>query len=74
MQWTKEEYSFLKSVGDNIVRIKKEKKITSKQVYEELDMDKSNYRRIEAGKTNVSLLLARRIAKILDVSIEELTK
>ncbi len=72
-EWTIEELEFLKNVGDNIIRIKKEKKITSKQVYEELEIDKSNYRRIEAGKTNLSLLLLRRIAKILDVTIGDLT-
>jgi transcriptional regulator with XRE-family HTH domain len=73
-EWSGEEFEFLKNVGENIIRIKKEKNITSKQVYEELDIDKSNYRRIEAGKTNLSLLLLRRIANVLNVSIGDLTK
>ena len=73
-EWSVEEFEFLKNVGDNIIRIKKEKNITSKHVYEELEIYKSNYRRIEAGKTNLSLLLLRRIATVLDVSIGDLTK
>lgn len=73
-EWTNEELAYLKTVGDNIIRIKKEKKITSKYVYEELDMDKSNYRRIEAGKTNLSLLLLKRISEVLGVTIDDLTK
>ncbi|MBI3521408.1 MAG: helix-turn-helix transcriptional regulator [Bacteroidetes bacterium] len=73
-EWDKEELNYLKSIGDNIIRIKKEKKLTSKYIYESLEIDKSNYRRIESGKTNVSLLLLRRISKVLNVSLEELIK
>lgn len=72
--WETEELNYLKSIGDNIIRIKKEKKLTSKHIYETLEIDKSNYRRIESGKTNVSLLLLRRISKVLNVPLEELIK
>lgn len=72
--WETEELNYLKSLGDNIIRIKKEKKLTSKHIYDTLEIDKSNYRRIESGKTNVSLLLLRRISKVLNVSLEELIK
>lgn len=70
--WEKSELDFLKSLGQNIIKVKKSKKLTSKEVYETLDIDKSNYRRIEAGKTNVSILLLKRIAKALDVDVKEL--
>jgi|GEM_PF-5862050 transcriptional regulator with XRE-family HTH domain len=73
-KWEKEEQAYLKVLGENIIRIKKEKKLTSKQIYDELDIDKSNYRRIEAGKTNVSILLLTRIAKTLSVKVSELIK
>ncbi len=73
-KWESEEHDFLKSLGENIVRIKKEKKLTSKEISEALDIDKSNYRRIEAGKTNVSILLLKRIAKALSVNLNELTE
>lgn len=72
--WETEELNYLKSLGDNIIRIKKEKKLTSKYIYESLEIDKSNYRRIESGKTNVSLLLLRRISKVLNVDLTELVK
>ena len=73
-KWEKDELAYLKTLGENIVRIKKEKKLTSKQIYDELDIDKSNYRRIEAGKTNVSILLLTRIAKTLSVKVSDLIK
>jgi transcriptional regulator with XRE-family HTH domain len=73
-KWEIEEKNLLKLLGDNIVRIKKEKNLKSKEIYEELDIDKSNYRRIEAGKTNVSILLLSRIAKALNVDLNELFK
>jgi len=73
-EWDSDELNYLKSVGDNIIRIKKEKNLTSKHIYEILEIDKSNYRRIESGKSNVSLLLLRRIAKVLNVDLEELIK
>jgi transcriptional regulator with XRE-family HTH domain len=72
--WERKELDLLKALGDNIVRIKKEKKLTSKDIYEALELDKSNYRRIEAGKTNVSVLLLNRIAKTLDTTLSELVK
>lgn len=72
MKWEDREQDFLKSLGENIVRIKKQKKLTSKEIYESLDIDKSNYRRIEAGKTNVSILLLNRIAKALNVELNDL--
>lgn len=72
--WDKEELNYLKTIGDNIIRIKKEKNLTSKFIYESLEIDKSNYRRIEAGKTNISILLLNRISKILNVDLEELIK
>lgn len=70
--WQPEELDYLKQLGENIIRIKNEKRITSKDIYEELELDKSNYRRIELGKTNVSLLLLRRISKVLGVKLEDL--
>ena len=70
--WETEEFDFLKMVGQNIVKIKKEKGLTSKFVYEALEIDKSNYRRIEAGKTNPSILLLQRIAKILNTDLNNL--
>ena len=73
-KWEKDELAYLKTLGENIVRIKKEKKLTSKQIYDELDIDKSNYIRIEAGKTNVSILLLTRIAKTLSVKVSDLIK
>jgi transcriptional regulator with XRE-family HTH domain len=73
-EWEKEELAYLKVIGENIIRIKKEKKLTSKEIYEILDIDKSNYRRIEAGKTNVSVLLLKRIANTLSVKLNELVE
>ena len=73
-KWQSAEQNLLKLLGENIIRIKKEKKLTSKEIYEQLDIDKSNFRRIEAGKTNVSILLLNRISRALSVKLNELVK
>jgi transcriptional regulator with XRE-family HTH domain len=70
--WTAAETEYLKFVGENIVKIKVQKKITSNEMCIELEMNKSNFRRIERGETNVSLLLLRRIAKALNVPYQRL--
>lgn len=74
MLWESDEKVFLKLLGEAIIKVKTEKKLTSKQIYELLEIDKSNYRRIEAGKSNVSILLLRRISKALNISLTELIK
>jgi len=69
---SEEESLYLKKLGENISKIGIEKGIAPKVVYETLEIDRSNYRRIIAGRTNPSILLLRKIAKALEVEMKEL--
>lgn len=63
---------FLLMLGKNISRIRKEKGISQVQMANEMDMDRSNLRRIEAGRTNPTTITLHRISKVLSVTLEEL--
>jgi transcriptional regulator with XRE-family HTH domain len=69
---TPEESMFLKKLGDNIIRKRLENGVKAKDVYEKLDMDRSNYRRIEAGRTNPTVLLLRKISITLNIPVDQL--
>ena len=71
---TEAEIEFLKKIGSNITSIRLQKGITALQVYEKLGIARTNYRRIEAGGTNMSILLLKRISKCLEVDLEELCR
>lgn len=64
----------LKRVGENIARIRKERKITQIELGHRCDFDRSNMRRIEAGRTNPTLLTLQKIATALETTVEELVK
>jgi transcriptional regulator with XRE-family HTH domain len=63
---------FLLMLGKNIARIRKEKGISQVQMANEMEMDRSNLRRIEAGRTNPTTITLHRISKVLAVSLEQL--
>ena len=69
---TPEEEIFLKKLGENIIAYRTESNIKAKDVYEKIDMDRSNYRRIEAGRTNPTILLLRKISITLEIPLEQL--
>lgn len=66
------EESFLKLLGKNIARIRKEKQLKQTDVAFECDMDKSNYIRIEGGRTNPTAKTLFKIAKALAVPVKDL--
>ncbi|MBS1634600.1 MAG: helix-turn-helix transcriptional regulator [Bacteroidetes bacterium] len=68
---TAKEKAFLVKVGNNIVRIRKEKGISSKELAEHLDMEPSNLTPIEKGRINTTLLTLHKIAQILGVDVSE---
>ena len=63
---------FLKHLGENIAFIRKEKGLSQIQLADEMDMERSNLRRIEAGRTNLTVATIYRICKALDIKPEEL--
>ena len=68
----KEEEIYLKQLGQRIKTIRKEKGIKQVDLGYICDLDKSNMNRIEAGNTNPSVLLLRKISSELGVSLSEL--
>jgi transcriptional regulator with XRE-family HTH domain len=63
---------FLQNLGNRIASIRKEKSITQVELSYRCDIEKSNMRRIEAGDTNPTALMLRKIAFGLGISLSEL--
>ncbi len=63
---------FLQALGNRIAAMRKEKRMTQVELGYRCDIEKSNMRRIEAGNTNPTALMLKKIAAGLDVSIAEL--
>ena len=62
--------TFLTRLGRNIARIRKEKGITQMQLADDLDMDRANLRRIEAGRTSPTVTTLHRLSLKLNVKVE----
>jgi transcriptional regulator with XRE-family HTH domain len=59
-------------LGRNISRIRKKKGYTQTRLADELEMDRSNLRRIEAGRTNPTATTLFRICRVLSVHVVQL--
>ena len=68
----KEDDLFLKKLGRRIATIRKEKKISQVNLGYACDLEKSNMNRIEAGNTNPSILILKKISNELGISLNEL--
>jgi transcriptional regulator with XRE-family HTH domain len=60
------------NIGDKIKRVREAKSFTQKQVAVMLEMDQSQYSKIENGKTDPTTSTLEKIAKTLGVEISEL--
>ena len=63
---------YLKQLGKRIKTMRKEKGIKQVDLGYSCDLDKSNMNRIEAGNTNPSVLLLKKISSELGISLSEL--
>ncbi|MCR8559278.1 helix-turn-helix domain-containing protein [Mucilaginibacter sp. BJC16-A38] len=63
---------FLQALGNRIASIRKEKHITQVELSYRCDIEKTNMRRIEAGNTNPTVLMLKKIALGLGISLAEL--
>ena len=68
----KSEEVYLKKLGERISTIRKEKKITQVALSYACDLEKQNMRRIEAGNTNPTVLMLKKICAHLSISLSEL--
>ena len=72
MPLTNVERDYLKLLGRNIVKIRKEKKLKKEGLSDLLDMDDGSLRRIESGRTNPTTITLLRIANALGIEIKDL--
>jgi transcriptional regulator with XRE-family HTH domain len=68
----KKDSVFLKRLGERIKQFRKEKGIKQKDLGYSLDIEKSNMSRIESGNTNPTIILLKKIAEELNISLKEL--
>jgi len=69
-----EELEFIKRIGNNIKKVRKNKNLTQLDLASSLNIEDSALRRIENGRTNPTIKTLLKIAKALDISIFDLLK
>ncbi|MBI4946481.1 MAG: helix-turn-helix transcriptional regulator [Bacteroidetes bacterium] len=67
-----EEKDFLIQLGKQIAKLRKKRGISQIELGYRCDFEKSNMRRIEAGRTNPTALTIRKISKALDVPLKKI--
>lgn len=68
---TNSEQEFLRKLGQQIAKLRKEKGLSQLDVCAEIKMEKSNLSSIENGRQNVSSLYLLKIAKAIDVEVRQ---
>lgn len=63
---------FLKQLGQRIAQLRKEKGWTQEEFSEKLAIKRSALARIETGNVNSSILVLKKIAQELNVTVQEL--
>ncbi len=72
MPLTNEERNYLKLLGGNIVKKRKERGIKQKELSDLLDIDDGSLRRIESGRTNPTTMTLYNIASALEIELKDL--
>jgi len=67
-----DEKIFLEKLGKNITCLRKEQKLTKVQLAFEINTGEATIRRIELGQVNSGVLILKKIASSLNVSMAEL--
>ena len=62
------------AIGKRIKKLREEKNIPQQVIAAQCNIEKSNFSRIEAGRTNPTLYTLYKIASSLNVSLSELVK
>ncbi|HVX51075.1 MAG TPA: helix-turn-helix transcriptional regulator [Chitinophagaceae bacterium] len=65
------ESQLLIAVGQNIKKIRTQKKMSQNKLAEACRFEKASMSRIEAGKTNVTLLTLLKISTALEVNVRD---
>ena len=69
---SKKEFEY--TVGRNLAKYRKEKKLTQMQVAEMAELSVPFYASVELGKRNISIVNIEKIANGLEISLSELFK
>lgn len=69
---SKKEIHHLKILGANITRLRKKKGLSSKELGDLCDIEKSNLIPIEKGRINITINTLAKIATALEVEIKDL--
>jgi len=64
--------AFLQALGSRIRKLRNDHGLTRKSLAQESDVSERHLAQLESGEGNISILLLRRIATVLGVSLEEL--
>ena len=65
---------FLEKIGENIVKIRKQKNLKQIDLAYKTNLKGFSLRRIEKGKVNSSILMLKRVADALEVPLIDLLK
>ena len=65
---------FLKKIGENIVNVRNSKGLKQIDLAIKLNMEASSLRRIERGRTNTTLKILFRIAKALEIEVQDILR
>jgi len=63
-----------KTLGKNIKRVRLRRKMSQGDICRAINMDRSYMSAIEGGKVNVTIAIVEKLARALDVSVDELLK
>ena len=63
-----------KTLGKNIKQIRLRRKMSQGDICRAIDMDRSYMSAIEGGKINVTIAIVEKLARALNVSVDELLK
>lgn len=66
------EKQLLKKIGLRVKQLRTAKGISQRELGFEIDVEKSNISRLEAGQFNTRILTLYRVAKALDLTLPEL--
>jgi len=61
-------------LGNRIKNLRKEKGLSQEKFALNIDMDRTYYASVEKGKRNISIINIEKIAKGLEINLEELFK
>lgn len=74
MALDKERNKYNAEIGKLVKKKRLAKGLSTRELAFECDMDKANLIRIERGDVNTSIYILNKVAKALDLSLEELFK